>query len=118
MVCNILLVTGLLFNLLGCIGIIRLPDVYNRLQAATKCVTLGTCCLFLALVARYGLTDFGLKALVAIPFIFFTSTIAAHALARGAYRHGIKPCDKTVIDMYAEPEREIDESPTSPLQRN
>ena len=34
---------GLAFDLFGCIGLVRLPDVYNRAQAATKCVTLGTC---------------------------------------------------------------------------
>ena len=38
----ILIVVGVGFDLLGCIGLVRFPDVYNRLQAATKCVTLGT----------------------------------------------------------------------------
>ncbi len=101
MTANILIIIGLLFNLLGCIGIIRLPDVYNRLQAATKCVTLGTCCLLLSLVAKYGLIDFGIKALLAIPFLFFTSTIAAHALIRGAYIYGIPLWEKTVTDEYS-----------------
>jgi multicomponent Na+:H+ antiporter subunit G len=36
-------VVGVAFDLLGCLGLIRLPDIYNRLQAATKSVTLGTC---------------------------------------------------------------------------
>jgi multicomponent Na+:H+ antiporter subunit G len=39
----ILISVGVLFNIFGCIGRIRLPDMYNRLQAATKCVTLGCC---------------------------------------------------------------------------
>ncbi len=38
----ILIVVGILFNIFGCIGLVRFPDVYNRLQASTKCVTLGT----------------------------------------------------------------------------
>jgi multicomponent Na+:H+ antiporter subunit G len=101
MISSILLIIGLAFNLLGCIGILRLPDLYNRLQAATKCVTLGTCCLLLSLVAHYGLNDFGIKALIAIPFLFFTSTIAAHALVRGSYISGIKMWDKSVVDEYA-----------------
>ena len=33
---------GLAFNIFGCVGLFRLPDVYSRLQAATKCVTMGT----------------------------------------------------------------------------
>jgi len=37
---TIFIVVGLVFDLLGCIGLVRLPDVYNRLQASTKCVTL------------------------------------------------------------------------------
>ena len=43
----ILISVGVLFNLFGCIGLLRLPDMYNRLQAATKCVTLGCCSILL-----------------------------------------------------------------------
>ncbi|MHC4500315.1 MAG: monovalent cation/H(+) antiporter subunit G, partial [Planctomycetota bacterium] len=38
----ILIIIGILFDIFGCIGLVRFPDVYNRLQASTKCVTLGT----------------------------------------------------------------------------
>ena len=38
-----IIVIGVLFDIFGCIGLVRLPDVYNRLQASTKCVTVGTC---------------------------------------------------------------------------
>ena len=41
-----------------------------------------------------------MKALIAIPLLFFTSTVAAHALVRGSYKFGIKLWDKTVIDDY------------------
>ena len=44
---GILLVLGVAFDVLGCIGLVRMPDLYNRLQAATKCVTLGTCGILL-----------------------------------------------------------------------
>ena len=95
-----LIITGLLFNLFGCIGLLRLPDVYNRLQAATKCVTLGTWCILLALLVKYGFTELGVKALVSIPIIFFASTVAAHSLIRGSYHYGIKLWKKTVDDKY------------------
>jgi multicomponent Na+:H+ antiporter subunit G len=91
---------GVLFNLLGCIGIIRLPDVYNRLQAATKCVTLGTCSILIGCLFHFGFTAAGIKALIAIPLLFFGSTVAAHALIRGTYHFGIKLSDKTVKDDY------------------
>ena len=96
------LVIGVLFNLFGCIGLIRLPDVYNRLQSATKCVTLGTCSILLAILIHYGFITIGLKALLAIPLLFFSATVAAHALVRGAYLFEVKMTDKTVVDDYKE----------------
>jgi multicomponent Na+:H+ antiporter subunit G len=100
----ILICIGILFNLFGCIGLIRLPDVYNRLQSATKCVTLGTCSIMLGVSLSFGLDDTGIKALIAIPLIFFTATVAAHALVKGAYKFGIKLGDKSVKDDYKEAE--------------
>ena len=100
MVSSILIAIGVLFNLFGCIGLIRLPDVYNRLQSATKCVTLGTCSILLGVVVHFGIIDTGVKALVAIPLLFFGATVAAHALVRGAYHAGIKLGDKSVKDDY------------------
>lgn len=98
----IFITTGIIFNLLGCIGIIRLPDTYNRLQAATKCVTLGCCSILFGVVLHFGISDAGAKALVAIPILFFGSTVAAHALIRGTYHFGIKLGKKTVKDDYKE----------------
>jgi multicomponent Na+:H+ antiporter subunit G len=98
----IFITTGILFNLLGCIGIIRLPDTYNRLQAATKCVTLGCCSILFGVFLHFGISDAGAKALVAIPILFFGSTVAAHALIRGTYHFGIKLGKKSVKDDYKE----------------
>ena len=100
MVCMIFITIGIIFNLLGCVGIIRLPDTYNRLQAATKAVTLGCCSILIGVVFHFGLTDAGTKALIAIPILFFGSTVAAHALIRGTYHFGIKLGDKSVKDDY------------------
>ena len=100
LISNILMGIGLLFSLLGCLGLIRLPDIYNRLQAATKCVTLGACCILISLVIRYGFTESGIKGLLAVPILFFTSTVGAHALIRGSHIFGIKLWDKSIIDDY------------------
>ncbi|MDO9576372.1 MAG: monovalent cation/H(+) antiporter subunit G [Candidatus Cloacimonadales bacterium] len=100
----IFFVIGAAFDLFGCIGLLRLPDVYNRLQSATKSVTLGTCSILFGLFLHYGFTGIGVKALIAIPLIFFSSTVAAHALIRGSYKFGIKLWDKTVVDHYKEEE--------------
>ena len=96
----ILIIIGVVFDLFGCIGLIRLPDVYNRLQSATKSVTLGTCSILFGLFIKFGFSAIGIKALIAIPLLFFASTVAAHSLIRGSYKFGIKLWDKTVIDDY------------------
>jgi len=100
LIATILLCIGVLFNLFGCIGLIRLPDVYNRLQSATKCVTLGTCSILLGVLVHYGFIEVGIKALIAIPLLFFGATVAAHALVRAAYKAGISLGDKNVRDDY------------------
>ena len=100
MISTILIIVGVLFSLFGCIGLIRLPDVYNRLQSATKCGTLGTCSILAGALFHFGWTEAGIKALIAIPLLFFGATIAAHALARGAYHFGIKLGEKSVRDDY------------------
>jgi len=100
MVSIIFICIGVLFNIFGCVGLIRLPDVYNRLQAATKCVTLGTCSILLGVLFHFGFSDAGMKVLIAIPLLFFGSTVAAHALIRGAYHFGVKLSDKSVKDDY------------------
>ncbi len=91
---------GVAFNFFGCLGLLRLPDVYNRLQSATKSVTLGTWSILFGVLIRYGFNGVGVKALICIPLIFFASTVAAHALARGSYMFGVKLWDKSVIDDY------------------
>ena len=93
---------GLAFDVFGCLGLVRLPDVYNRLQAATKCVTLGTCSILFGTFLIMGFTAAGIKALLCIIFIVLTSPVAAHAIARGAHRAGVKLCEGSVVDRYAE----------------
>jgi multicomponent Na+:H+ antiporter subunit G len=93
---------GLVFDFFGCLGLIRLPDVYNRLQASTKSVTLGTCGILFGLFLFKGFTAAGIKALLCILFIILTAPVSAHALARGAHKSGVKLWKKSVCDRYAE----------------
>jgi multicomponent Na+:H+ antiporter subunit G len=99
------IIVGLAFDFFGCLGLIRLPDVYNRLQASTKCVTLGTCSILLGLFLFKGFTAAGIKAVLCIIFILLTAPVSAHALARGAHKSGVKLWDKSVCDKYAEDEK-------------
>jgi len=103
---------GLAFDLFGCIGLVRLPDVYNRAQAATKCVTLGTCMILLGIMIRaFGAGDWstqmGVKAILCAAFILLTSPVAAHAVCRGAYISGVKLWTGSVEDGFADRANEI-----------
>jgi len=91
---------GIAFDFLGVLGLVRLPDVYNRLQAATKCVTFGTAGLLLGVFILEGFTSFGFKALLGIAFVFLSSPVAAHAISRAAHRSGIPLAAGSVVDMY------------------
>ena len=91
---------GIMFDLLGCIGMVRFPDVYNRLQAGTKCVTLGVCLILLGTIILADANPTRLKAILCIIFILITSPTAAHALARAARVSGIKLWEKSVVDQF------------------
>ena len=94
---------GLVFDLFGCIGLVRLPDVYNRAQAATKCVTLGTCMILLG-TALWGIGagnwPMAVKAGVCAVFILLTSPVGAHAVCRGAYLSGVPLWEGSVEDAF------------------
>jgi multicomponent Na+:H+ antiporter subunit G len=98
----LLIIVGLVFDIFGCLGLLRLPDVYNRLQASTKCVTLGTCSILLGTIVIKGFCATGIKAFLCIAFIILTAPVAAHALSRGAYKAGVKLWENSVCDKYAE----------------
>jgi len=87
---------GTIFLFLGSLGVFRLPDVYNRLQAGTKCTTLGA---FLTIIG-IGITqpEWLLKTSVIALFIIITNPISNHALGRAARKSGIPLCDRSVVD--------------------
>jgi multicomponent Na+:H+ antiporter subunit G len=98
----LMIAAGVLFNIFGCVGLVRFPDVYNRLQAATKCVTLGTVMLLIGVGLVTGIGPTAAKAVICAVFVLVTSPTAAHAIAKGAYASGVALWEKTVVDKYAE----------------
>ncbi|OQY53610.1 MAG: Na+/H+ antiporter subunit G [Candidatus Parabeggiatoa sp. nov. 2] len=86
---NILIVIGAAFLFLGALGLVRMPDVYNRIQAGTKAVTLGS----LALLAGVAFIHPAWlpKLLVIALFILFTSPVGSSIIARAAYLAGLQP---------------------------
>ncbi len=97
-----LVVIGVLFDIFGCIGLLRLPDVYNRLQSGTKCVTVGTCFILAGSLILLESVSGAVKGVICIAFILMTSPTAAHALAQAAHLSGIRLWDGSVVDRYRE----------------
>ena len=98
----IIITIGILFNIFGCIGLVRFPDVYNRLQASTKCVTLGTIFVLIGVALAGSSGALTAKAIVCAVFILITAPTAAHAIAKGSHAAGVKLWQNSVVDKYAE----------------
>jgi multicomponent Na+:H+ antiporter subunit G len=97
---GLLLVAGAAFLLLGSLGLVRMPDLYNRIQAGTKATTLGT---LLTLAGAACLQPaWGLKLLLIGMFILLTNPVSSQVLARAAHRMGIVKSQQTVVDRLAE----------------
>lgn len=93
---------GSLFLLLASIGILRMPDLYNRMQTGTKATTLGSI-LFLIGIAVAEPTYTG-KVILLIFFILFTNPISSHTLARAAHHSGISLGKHVVCDALKDDE--------------
>ena len=91
---------GVMFLFLGSLGIFRLPDVYNRVQAGTKCTTLGA---FLTVIG-VGIMqpDWFWKTLIIALFILLSNPISSHALGRASLKSGVSLCDRSVVDKTDE----------------
>ncbi|MFP4617997.1 MAG: monovalent cation/H(+) antiporter subunit G [Spirochaetaceae bacterium] len=100
---GIISILGAVFLLLASLGIIRMPDVYNRMQAGTKATTMGSI-LFLLGIALASPSWLG-KVILLIVFIVFTNPISSHVLARAAHYRGVALSEKySVRDCLADDE--------------
>lgn len=88
---------GALFLFLGNFGILRLPDVYNRIQAGTKCTTFGT--FFTTIGIGIIQPEWFWKCLLIAIFVLITNPISSHAIARAAKKSGVSLCDRSVVDQ-------------------
>ena len=101
---GVLLLCGTLFLLLGGLGLVRMPDAYNRIQAGTKATTLGTL-LSLAGVACLH-PEWILKLSLIGVFLLFTNPISSQVLARAAHRGGAPKAESTTVDRLEEDQGE------------
>ena len=103
-VIDILLAVGFIFALAGAKGLLQMPDAFCRMQASTCITTLGTLGVILggALYAFFvmGSVGTGVKVLLIGLLIITINPVGAHAIAKGAYRSGIRPDKEMEIDDY------------------
>jgi len=99
---NVLLGIGAACALIGAMGIVRLPDVYNRLHAQTVSIVGGAIMVLLGISFIEGLSLYSLKALTIALFMFLTSPVGSHAIARAAHKSGVKLWPKSVVDKLKE----------------
>ena len=91
---------GLGFSLSGAVGILRMPDVYTRIQCSSKTVTMGALPLLVALVIAEGpVSDYGGIAIAVAVLLFVFSPVASHSLGRAAYRRGVPMWEGSVTDQ-------------------
>lgn len=97
------LVAGGFFCVVGAIGLLRMPDFYTRMHAASVIETLGAGLILLGLMLQSGFTLVAVKLLMIGLLIFFVSPTATHALARAAMVRGLKPLLADAEDMPSKP---------------
>jgi multicomponent Na+:H+ antiporter subunit G len=95
-----LLLMGSGFCTIGAIGLIRMPDFYTRMHAASVTDTLGAGLILLGLMLQAGLTLVTAKLAIVGLLILFTTPTATHALARAAFLRGIKPVLGTKSELW------------------
>jgi len=98
-----LVAVGVGFSLSGAVGIVRMPDVYTRMQCSSKTVTMGALPVLVALaVAKGPVSNYGGRALLVGGLLLVASPLASHVLARAAYKSGIPLWEGSVLDQAAE----------------
>ncbi len=86
----IFLLAGIFFFSVGVIGLLRLPDVFCRMHATTKCDTLGAGLMLFALMIYHGWAPDTIKLAFIVIFIWLTNPTAAHIIAKASYRDKVE----------------------------
>jgi multicomponent Na+:H+ antiporter subunit G len=93
-------VIGLAFSLSGVMGILRMPDVYSRIQCSSKTITMGALPVLIAIVIGQGpVSNYGSRALLVAVLLLVVNPVSSHALARAAYKAGVPIWPGSVTDQ-------------------
>ena len=89
LIATLAVILGTLLALLSAVGVVRMPDVYIRLQVASKASSLGIALLMLGVAAHFDDVSVTIRALLVVVFLFLTAPVAAHVIGRAAYITGV-----------------------------
>jgi multicomponent Na+:H+ antiporter subunit G len=98
LVTSVLWIVGPAFALLAAVGVLRMPDVFTRMQASTKASTLGLGCLAAGAALQLGDASSAIRLFSIVAFLLLTTPVSAHVIARAAYRIGVPLWSGTVLD--------------------
>jgi multicomponent Na+:H+ antiporter subunit G len=98
LIVGMLIIVGAFFAFVASVGLIRLPDVYSRMHAASKAGTVGSGLMIIALAVSAGDGGTAIRAIAGVFFFILTAPIAAHLLARAAYKVGYPLWEHSVTD--------------------
>jgi multicomponent Na+:H+ antiporter subunit G len=97
-VIGVMWIVGSAFALVAALGVLRMPDVFTRMQASTKASTLGLGCLAFGAALHLGDAASAVRLLSIVLFLLLTTPVSAHVIARAAYRAGVPLWSGTVLD--------------------
>lgn len=87
----VLIFLGSIFTVFGGLGVVRLPDVFIRMHAATKIGTLGSGLIMVGVAVHFGDAGVVIRCALIALFLLLTAPIGAHMIGRAALRTGVKP---------------------------
>jgi multicomponent Na+:H+ antiporter subunit G len=112
-----LMVIGAALMLLAAVGMVRMPDLYSRMQSATKASTLGVGCTMLAVAVDFADAAITTRVGLIVAFVFLTAPVSAQMIGRAAYYVGVPLWKGTTLDELHDhngrPARASDDSPES-----
>jgi len=97
---SIFLLAGSVFFLISSIGILRFPDLYTRMHAATKGGAFGAVLMLMGVAVHFAELWISIEVLLVIIFIFLTAPVAGHMIGRAAYLLNTPLWNDTVIDEW------------------
>ena len=110
-------IVGIGLVVLAALGLLRMPDLYARMQAASKAAPLGVALLAMAAALQAGSAEVAIRAVLIFGFLCLTAPIAAHAIVRAGYRVGVPLADEAVVDELAAARQTTSQTPPEPMPR-